>query len=302
MKLGFALPVSGSWASPGSVRHVAGRAEELGYASVWTFQRLLSPVDGSWGETYRSVLDPLVTLGYVAAATSRVRLGVAVLNLPFAAPALVAKQLATLDVLSGGRAEAGLGTGWAAEEFAAAGVDRAARGRRAEEFVPLLRSLLHDDVVDHAGEFYVVPRSRVRPRAVQPRLPLLLGGHAEAALRRAGRLADGWVSSSRQDLTEIGRSIGVVREAAAAAGRDPDELRMVCRGVVRLRSGRVAAREPLTGSVAQVRSDLAALAAQGVTEVFVDLNFDPEVGSPDADPVESLRRADEALEGLAPGA
>ncbi|MGW5054421.1 LLM class flavin-dependent oxidoreductase [Actinokineospora sp. NPDC004072] len=297
MQIGFAAPVSGSWATPDNLARVAARAEELGYRSLWTFQRLLSPPGGEWGPMYRSVLDPVSVIAYLAALTTRVRLGVAVVNLPFFAPPLLAKQLGTLDVLSGGRLDAGLGIGWADEEYVAVGADRRARGRRAEEYLPLLRRFWTEDVVEHAGEFYTVPPTSMAPRPVQPGgPPILLGGTAEAALRRAGRMAEGWVSSSRADLTEIGASIGVVRAAAAAAGRDPDALRMVCRGVVVVGER----TKPLTGSLEQIRADFADLAAQGVTEVFVDLNFDPAIGSPDADPAESMRRAEDVLAALAP--
>lgn len=297
MLIGFAAPVSGSWATPATLARVAVRAEELGYHSLWTFQRLLSPPGGEWGETYRSVLDPVSAVGYLAALTSRVRLGIAVLNLPFFAPPLLAKQLGTLDVLSGGRLDAGVGNGWADEEYVAVGADRRRRGKRADEYLPLLRRFWTDEVVEHSGEFYRVPPTTMAPRPVQPGgPPLLLGGTAEPALRRAGALADGWVSSSRADLTELGDSVAVVRSAAEAAGRDPAAVRVVCRGVVR-----VGERDkPLTGSVEQIRGDFADLAGQGVTELFVDLNFDPAIGSPDADPAESVRRAEDVLTALAP--
>jgi hypothetical protein len=114
------------------------------------------------------------------------------------------------------------------------------------------------------------------------------------------RLADGWVSSSRADLTAIGDSIAVVREAAAAAGRDPSALRFACRGVVRLRPEGSPDRRPLTGTLDEIRADITALSDQGVTELFADLNFDPEISSPSADPAASLRRAEEILDGLAP--
>lgn len=294
--IGFAAPVSGSWATPENLLRVADRAEELGYRSLWTFQRLLSPPDGSWGQTYRSVLDPVSAVAFLAARTSRVRLGVAVLNLPFFAPPLLAKQLATLDLLSGGRLDAGLGIGWADEEYAAVGADKRGRGRRAEEYLPLLRRFWTEDVVSHEGEFYRVPPTTMAPRPARAGgPPILLGATAGAALRRAGRLADGWVSSSRADLNALGESIRVVREAAREAGRDPDGLRMVCRGAVRVRRGAGTGRAPLTGTLDQIRGDFDLLAEQGVTELFVDLNFDPEIGSPDADPAESMRRAEDAL-------
>jgi probable F420-dependent oxidoreductase len=297
VKIGFGLPVSGSWATPDTVAHVARRAEELGYHSLWTFQRLLSPVDASWGEMYRGVHDPLVALAYAAAVTERVRLGVAVVNLPFVTPVLLAKQATTVDILSGGRLDLGLGLGWAEEEYVASAVSKRHQGRRAEEFIAVLKTLWTDDVVAHEGEFYRVPAARQDPKPVQrPHPPVLLGGTAPGALRRAGRLTDGWVSSSRADLDRIGESIDLVRAGAAEAGRDPAALRFVCRGVVKVgpRTGR------LSGSYSEIAADLEAVAAQGITELFVDLNFDPRIGSPDADRDESRRRADEALEALAP--
>lgn len=304
MKLGFAVPVSGSWATPANAAELAVRAEQLGYASVWTFQRLLfpaTPVEDRWSDVYRSVLDPVVTLGFLAGQTTRVRLGLAVVNLAFLSPVLLAKQLTTLDVLSAGRLDAGLGLGWARDEFVASGTPYPRRGARAEEYLRALEAIWGDDVVDFAGEFYRIPPSRIDPRPVQrPHPPILLGGTAEPALRRAGRFADGWISGSTARPDRLGHSIEIVRAAARAAGRDPDRLRFIVRGVVRVRSGGDPNRAPLTGSLDEIRSDLPALAAQGVTELFVDLNFDPEVGSPNADPVGSMHRARDVLAALAP--
>jgi probable F420-dependent oxidoreductase len=299
VKIGFALPVSGSWATPENVAVVATRAEELGYSSLWTFQRLLSPVDGAWGENYRSVTDPLVTLGYVAALTARVRLGVAVVNLPFVSPVLLAKQATTVDLLSGGRLDLGLGLGWSDEEYVASNASKKGQARRGEEFVAVLKTLWTDGPVEHAGEFYRVPVAEFEPKAVQrPHPPILLGGMAEPALMRAGRIADGWVSSSRADLLRIGDSIRTVMRAAEEAGRDPQRLRFICRGVVKVRED--GERAPLTGTLDQVRSDFELIAEAGVTELFVDLNFDPEIGSPSADPAVSRDRAEAVLTALAP--
>jgi probable F420-dependent oxidoreductase len=299
VKIGFALPVSGSWATPDNIRYVARRAEELGYHELWTFQRLLSPVDGSWGETYRSVTDPLVTLGYVAGITSRPRLGVAVVNMPFVSPILLAKQAATVDIVAGGRLDLGLGLGWSDEEYVASGATKKGQARRSAEFIAVLKTLWTDSPVEHQGEFYRIPAAQADPKPVQqPHPPILLGGTAEPALRRAGRLADGWISSSRADLDRIGDSIQVVKQAAADAGRNPTALRFVCRGPVKVRT--TGERAPLMGTLEQIRSDFDRLAERGVTELFVDLNFDPEIGSPDADPAVSQERADAALTALAP--
>ncbi|MEH0820747.1 TIGR03619 family F420-dependent LLM class oxidoreductase [Micromonospora sp. CPCC 205714] len=301
MEVGFAPPVSGSWATPENMIHVARRAEQLGYHSLWTFQRLLVPADLGWSETYHSVQDPVTTLAFLAAHTTRVRLGVAVLNMPFISPVLLAKQTATLDILAGGRLDVGLGLGWADEEYQATGVSKHRRGHRAEEFLAVLRALWQDDVAAHRGEFYQVPPTRLEPKPVQrPHPPILLGGQAPAALRRAGRLADGWISGSQADLTGIGEAVATVKAATAEASRDPRTLRFICRGAVRVRPPGPPEREPLTGTLEQIRSDLGRLAEAGITELFVDLNFDPEIGSPRADAQASLRRADEVLDALAP--
>ena len=300
MKIGFAVPVSGSWATPANQAGIARRAEQLGYHSVWTLQRLVNPA-GSADQTYRNVPDPLVTLAYLAGQTTRIRLGVAVLNMPFFSPPLLAKQAVTLDHVSGGRLDLGLGIGWMPEEYAAVGVPYERRGARAEDFLAALDALWSADVSDHKGPFYELPSVRMDPKPLQrPRPPILLGGTAQPALRRAGRLADGWVSSSRADLTTIGASIEVVKAAAVEAGRDPGALRVVCRGVVRVRAHTGADRRPLTGSYDQIRADLADLEAQGVTEVFADLNFDPEVAGLEVDPAAAMTRAEEVLTALAP--
>ena len=139
----------------------------------------------------------------------------------------------------------------------------------------------------------------------RPGPPILIGGSAPAALQRAGRLADGWVTSSRTDLSRISEGISVVRSAAEEAGRDPDSIRIVCRGVVHpgepLTVPEGGGRVLLSGSYAGIRRDVEWLAERGVTEIFYDLNWDPRIGAPDADPVGAAARAEEILTELAPG-
>jgi len=282
----------------------AERAEALGYASLWSFQRLLVPEGSGMEPVYRSVLDPMVALGFLAARTSRIRLGVAVVNLPFVSPAVLAKQATTVDVLSSGRLDLGLGIGWMPEEFAAAGASTARRGARTEEFLAVLRTLWTDEVSSFAGEFYTIPPGRQDPRPVQkPGPPVLLGGMSRPAVERAGRIADGWITSSRADLSKISDAVAVIREAASAAGRDPDAVRIICRGVVMAgeeATGPDGGRRLLSGSFAQIREDAAWLGEQGVTELFYDLNWDPRIGSPSVTPEAAAERAGEILAGLAP--
>jgi probable F420-dependent oxidoreductase len=300
--LGFGLPVSGSWATPDTMRRIARRAEELGYASLWTFQRVLDPADDELGPAYRAVHDPVVALAHVAGHTDRIRLGTATICAPFTAPALLAKALTSLDVLSGGRLTVGLGMGWMPQEYTAAGVPFRRRGARMEEYLRCLQALWTQDPVEFAGEFYTVPRSHTGPRPVQqPHPPVLLGGAAAPALRRAGRLAQGWIGSSRHDLTRIGTDIDTVREGAREAGRDPAAVRIVVRGLVDVVDHDPGpGRRSLQGTRGQVLDDLRGLRAHGVTEVFFDLNFSPRVGSPDVDPGQAVAYAERVLDAFAP--
>ena len=304
MRIGFGLPVSGAWATPRNIVSVATAAEQAGYASLWTFQRLLVPDGSAMDPVYQSVLDPMGALAYAAAVTSTVRLAVAVINAPFVSPGYLAKQATTIDVLSGGRHELGVGIGWMPEEYALTGASTERRGDRLAEYVAVLRTLWGSAPAQFTGDFYTVPRGTQAPAPIQPGgPPILLGGLVPRALRRAGELADGWVTSSRTDLARIGESAAVVRAAAAAAGRDPDSVRIVCRGAVRfgdpLPDG-AGGRRLLSGSHAQIRSDTRWLASHGVTEIFYDLNWDPLVGAPDLPAGPAISRAMSLLEALAP--
>jgi probable F420-dependent oxidoreductase len=306
MQIGFGAPVSGAWATPENLASFAVRAEEAGYATLWSFQRLLVPEESSMDPVYRSVLDPYAVLSYAAAVTRTIRLGIAIVNLPFVSPGYLAKQAASLDVLSKGRHDLGLGIGWMPEEFTLTGADMARRGARTTEFLHVLRTLWTDEISEFEGEFYTVPRGSALPKPVQPAgPPVILGGMAKPALERIGRLADGWVTSSRTDLSRIADGIAVVRGAAEQAGRDPDQLRFICRGVVRAGapvSGQDSQRLLLSGSHQQIRDDAAWLGEQGVTELFYDLNWDPQIGSPTADPSAAADLAADLLEALAPKA
>jgi alkanesulfonate monooxygenase SsuD/methylene tetrahydromethanopterin reductase-like flavin-dependent oxidoreductase (luciferase family) len=146
-----------------------------------------------------------------------------------------------------------------------------------------------------------VPRGWVEPKPIQrPHPPILLGGTAPRALRRVGTIADGWISSSRVPGSEIPGAVATIREAAEAAGRSPDEVRIIVRGSLRLRDSDHADDPTMTGTAEKIEADLERYAAAGTDEVFLDLNFDEQIGSPDADSVRSMAVAHEVLERFAP--
>jgi probable F420-dependent oxidoreductase len=249
------------------------------------FQRLFYPVaprneyygaPGPWPEAFRAALDPVVALTWAAAHTRTIRLGVSVLIMPFYQPLVLAKQLATLDVMCGGRLDVGVGIGWSLDEFEAAGVPADRRGARADEFLTVLSTAWGDDPVEFAGEFYRIPRSYVRPKPVQrPRPPLLVGGYSEPVLRRAATLGDGYTGGNIP-LADLEDVVGRVRSAARAAGRDPLRFPIVCRGSFRLTPEPLGAgRRALSASADEIRDDIRRYEAAGVTELFLDPNFQP---------------------------
>jgi probable F420-dependent oxidoreductase len=300
--LGFGLPVSGAWAGRDAVVTIARRAEELGYASLWAYQRTLWPADGRLGPSHRRVLDPVVALAVAAGHTERIGLGTATVCAPFTAPALLASTMASLDVVSGGRLTVGVGMGWLPEEHVAAGVPMERRGARFEEYVRCLQALWTQEPAEFAGEFYTVPRSFLSPAPVQrPHPPLLVGGSAPTALRRAGRLAQGWIASSGQDHGTLRSCVETVRSGAVDAGRDRGTLRILVRVVPKLLDEDPGPGRPaFYGTREQLLADVEALGRRGATEVLLDLNLSPHVGAPDVPPSEALARATRVLEALAP--
>jgi probable F420-dependent oxidoreductase len=276
--------MAGAWATPENQIRVAQTAEALGYHSVWVFQRLLyaiqpkgdyPPMPGQpWPKAFERVFDPIVSLAYVAGATRRVRLGTSVLIMPYYTPILLAKQLATLDVVSGGRLDVGLGIGWSEDEYDAVGVPFRRRGRRADEFLRCLKAIWTDDVVEFAGEFYQVPRSKIEPKPVQkPHPPITIGGYSPVVITRAVTLGDGF-NGGNVPLAQVAPLVAQAKDAAREAGRDPATLHIVSRGSYAVHdTPQGEARRPLWGSLAEIREDIQRYARAGLTELFLEPNF-----------------------------
>src|SRR5437868_8092486 len=195
MKLGFALPNIGPVSTAETVTKVAQRAEALGYESLWTVERLLYPVkpqtpypaspDGMLPEPYKHVLDPLDALTYAAALTKKVALGTSVLAIPYYNPAVLARRLTTIDILSNGRLRVGLGLGWSKDEMQASGAAMGQRGAMADEFLQVLKAIWTTDPVEFQGNFYRVPKSYISQKPVQkPHPPIYLAAFAPPALKR----------------------------------------------------------------------------------------------------------------------
>ena len=287
MKVGFGLPQMGPAASPDAVVKAAQRAEELGYDSVWVIERLLYPLkpqtpypatpDGSLPDVYKQVLDPLATLTFLAAKTSRVGLGTSVLDMPYYNPVMLARQLTTLDVLSQGRLRLGLGLGWSKDEYDAVGATFKGRGARADEFIQVLKAIWTTDPVEFHGKFYHIPKSIIQPKPVQkPHPPIYLASFSEAALKRVARLADGW-NPVGIPVDGMGQMFQGVKEMAKAEGRDPSSLRLLVRAHPEITEKPLGKdRWAFAGTLEQIKEDISRCRDLAVEELFFDPIFSPD--------------------------
>jgi probable F420-dependent oxidoreductase len=254
-----------------------GAAEAAGYESLWTVEHVVVPKGYESAYPYSrsgrmaggvedfAIPDPLVWLAFAAAASSTIRLATGVLILPQRNPVVLAKEVATLDVLSGGRMTLGVGAGWLEEEFRAIGVPFADRGSRVDEYVGAMRALWSQEVASFDGEFVSFKDVYMRPQPVNGTVPIVVGGHTRRAARRAGELGDGFYPASAA-VAELPELVALARDAADRAGRDPDALeitmaarpdresveRMAAAGVDRVVVSAAAGEETLAALAADV--------------------------------------------------
>ena len=225
MQLGVIFPQTEIGADPKAVRDFVQAAEGIGYEHVIVFDHVLG-VDTAhypgWQGPYTKhdmFHEPFVLYGYLAAVTQRIEMVTAVIILGQRQTALVAKQAAEVDVLSGGRLRLGVGLGWNHVEYEALGEDFHTRGRRIEEQVSVLRKLWTEPLVNYRGKEHVIDNAGISPMPVQRPIPIWFGGGAEPALKRAARLADGWMPAGRKPDDAMKRLLEYLEKALAQAGR-----------------------------------------------------------------------------------
>ncbi len=235
MKFGLRYCNIGPLASREPTLELARYAEAAGFESIWTIEHVVIPrdydsaypyaEDGRFGwDIALDYPDPLMWMAVVAGATERIKLGTAILILPQRNPVVLAKELASLDALSGGRVLLGIGVGWLREEFDAIGASFGDRGRRTDESVAAMRCLWRDAEPTFAGNFVRFEKALCNPKPMQPGgVPILVGGDSPVAARRAGRLGDGYFPARATPET-LPALLAEMRQAAAAAGRDADTI------------------------------------------------------------------------------
>lgn len=228
MKVGLAMRVRYD-----AMHEVTRAAEQSGYESVWLPEHLIWPADLGGTSPYADghppvdpgipTLDTLMVLLSLAGATSTIRLGTYVYNLALRHPFVAARSVQTLDVLSGGRVELGVGAGWLPGEWAAVGLDFPSRGRRLDECIDVVRALWSEPAPAHEGEFFSFEAVRFEPKPTQGLVPVHVGGESPAALRRAARKGDGWIGMAHSPESAA-EAVRRLHEECAAVGRDPERL------------------------------------------------------------------------------
>ncbi len=247
MKLGLMFVNSGPFSSPDLLAHLAVTAERCGFESLWSVEHVVIPANYQSPYPYSAtgkipggedvaILDPLLPLSYAAAVTRTLRLGTGVIILPQRHPLYLAKEMATLDVLSKGRAILGIGSGWLKEEFDALGLDFHARGARTDEAIGAMRALWRETSASFHGKHFDFTGVKSFPKPVQKDgVPIVVGGHSTAAARRAGRLGDGFFPALG-DPGKLRELFSLMRSEAEKAGRNPDRIELSCMGRAKLDS------------------------------------------------------------------
>ena len=275
MKFGFIIPHNFGLDDPDDVLNIGKRAEELGFDSVWVNHHILNVgyiFDRLGSKPY---YDAITVLTWVAAHTERVRLGTTVLVLPYLNPLLLAKTLATVDVMSKGRLNVGVGVGALKPESDALGSTFETRGRYADESIKIMRELWESEDPEFDGEFFSFSGVKFSPKPIQkPGPPILIGGASRAALRRVATLGDGW-HPIRQSIADLKQNIATIHRLAEEAGRDPSEITVTVRTELDVLDSRSDGTEsPMIGTADQLLATIEQYEEIGVSELVLSVSTD----------------------------
>ena len=300
MKVGMVLPSAGQHATRENLIQAAKQAEEERFDSLWVWERLIHPLkpqtpypltpDGSFPIEFQSLFEPLETLTFVASITSRILVGTSVIDMLFHNPVILARRFATLDVLSEGRAIAGLGIGWLKDEYQISNISMENRGKRADEYIQLLKKIWIDDVVEFKGEFYNIPASKIGPKPLQkPHPPVYMGAFSPKAFGRVVKYADGWIGMIPGTLDDFEKAVNTIGDMAIKEKeKESNRKRKDASGfkVILLTYPKVVEdsssshnkedeRPPMIGTVDEIGSDLRRIKNMGVEHIIFGYSFLP---------------------------
>jgi probable F420-dependent oxidoreductase len=295
LKIGLVLPQAGQQATRENVIQMAKNAESEGFDSLWVFERLLWPInpktpyvatpDGSLPIEYQIMLDPLETLTYVAANTNKIALGTSVIDMLFHNPVILARRLATLDILSEGRSIAGFGIGWSKDEYQASNIPFQNRGKRADEFVQVLKRIWTDDVVEFKGKYYSIPASKIGPKPIQkPHPPVYLGGFSPNTFSRIVNYdTNGWLAVVGGPLEYLDNTIKTIKDIANKANKDPNKFKVILLAHLNValdpKSQSTTTNEdqrfPFTGTIDQIGNDIKRIKHMDIDHIIFGYVFVP---------------------------
>ena len=296
MKVGLVLPQAGQQATRENVIQMAKNAESEGFDSLWVFERLLWPInpqtpyvatpDGSLPIEYQIMLDPLETLTYVAANTNKIALGTSVIDMLFHNPVILARRFATLDILSEGRSIAGFGIGWSKDEYQASNIPFQNRGKRADEFIQVLKRIWTDDVVEFKGKYYSIPASKIGPKPIQkPHLPVYLGGFSPNTFSRIVNYdTNGWLAVVGGPLEYLDNTIKTLKDIANKANKDPNKFKVILLAHLNVAldsKGQSTTttnedqRFPFTGTIDQIGNDIKRIKQVDIDHIIFGYVFVP---------------------------
>lgn len=295
MKVGLVLPQAGQQATRENVIQMAKNAESEGFDSLWVFERLLWPInpqtpyvgtpDGSLPIEYQIMLDPLETLTYVAANTNKIALGTSVMDMLFHNPVILARRFATLDILSEGRSIAGFGIGWSKDEYQTSNIPFQNRGKRADEFIQVLKRIWTDDVVEFKGKYYNIPASKIGPKPIQkPHPPVYLGGFSPNTFSRIVNYdTNGWLAVVGGPLEYLDNTIKTIKDIANKANKDPNKFKVILLAHLNValdsKSQSTTTNEdqrfPFTGTIDQIGNDIKRIKQMDIDHIIFGYVFVP---------------------------
>jgi probable F420-dependent oxidoreductase len=297
LKVGITLPQAGEQSTKENIVRTAKTAEDEGFDSLWVFERLLWPInpqtpyvatsDGSLPVEYQNILDPLETLTYVAANTNKIALGTSVIDMLFHNPVILARRFATLDVLSEGRSIAGFGIGWSKDEYQVSNIPFQNRGKRADEFIQVLKKIWTDDVVEFKGKYYSIPASKIGPKPIQkPHPPIYLGGFSPNTFSRIVNYdTNGWLAVVGGSLEYIDNTIKSIKDIAMKSNKDPTNFKVILLAHLNIAldsksqstssTTNEGQRFPFTGTIDQIGNDIKRIKQMDIDHIVFGYVFIP---------------------------
>ena len=286
MKVGLVVPQFGINATKENLINFVQIAEREGFESLWVYDRMLyainpqqgyggTPDKREWPEYFKNSLDPLTTLAYIAANTSKTNLGTCIIDMVFHNPITLAKEFTTIDILSEGRTICGFGIGWSKDEYLAANIPYEKRGERANEILQAMKKVWTDDILEFNGNFYKIPKSIIGPKPVQrPHPKILLGGFSPKTFERMIKYGDGYIGALVGSFEYFHNSIKMFNDAIKKSSRTRKDFDLtILTYPYLMKSSSEGDRAPMTGgTIEEIGSDLSMLKSFGVDRVILAVN------------------------------